>query len=61
MIHVYDVMDKVMVVAMVWDSELRKLDTKGAVLNSAVTVQGQGLDNPAQWLQEAVIPLLEEL
>lgn len=57
----YDVMDKIGITANVYaygpDPEVRA----ECVYHKVTTVQGEGVDSPREWLQDALVALLEAL
>lgn len=59
-IMAYDLLGSVAVVASVRDLDCAAGDGRRA-LETSVVIQGEGIDEPRQWLKDALIALLETL
>lgn len=60
-ITVYDVMDNVGISANVYSYGMDPRDGSTCVYHKVTTVPGEGEDSPRQWLEDALVGLLEAL
>lgn len=60
-IHAYDVMDHIYISAEVRDVDRQGDGASTSVLHLSTTISGAGVSTPRQWLQDALVGLLEEL
>lgn len=60
-VHAYDVMDSVMITAVVRSTEGVGLERSPVELRATTTISGVGEDDPREWLRDALIGLLEAL
>ena len=59
--HAYDVMDAVHITAEVRHVPGERESTTSAVLRATTTVSGVGETDPARWLMDVLVALLESL